>query len=1066
MPSSASGSDVGSIGLPAIEGDLPEPPSATADDVDLPPVPDSASEKSDDDDGAAGSVGSEKADDDADADEHVVDMEEMKEAVAAAQRIADLRAKLRETSAEERAAQIAALALANQRAETEYDKAMSEDLPELHKLDYAEAEAHWKAEAVTGINGEYLPFWKTELHELEHLGPGVGLWFRSLKGFGKFFAYCTIPIMIILCQYLYLYYNSDSDMDRSSTENLAELTTGVAAATSQDETMFGINMKTIMFVISCLDCLAILAFVIYAWRMKAKQDRYVRENDEAISSLPDYSVQAWNIPKDTEEADIKKHFQQYGVVADCVVVKDIGKVMGLRQRRAKLIDKLVSLKIDAAYYTAKGKSRLLRIQTKRITRQKEMIEKVNEKIEKKLSKGFHSVCAFITYEKPDGRAEVFTRFRKGTRYWGMNCCYDQSLKFQGWKLDVKRAPEASDLKWENVVRVNKKRDFTRKFIAMFFIFILLLGSIAVTIIGQSVASDAEPSVPCGTVEPSTETPAPLLSCTAIWNLKGENAFTNATSQAMLAVTKFVDNLDDASVCSDYISGVDWAQPMNNYAPYTSFQNAALPAANAWTGGPIPGSNADECAAKICQKCYCLDQVDMTNIKEVFEQFFSGTDNDFCQDVFDKVKNEAAVALGVIFMVSFTNYILMESAGWASKFERHSTVSRTEASEALYTFWALFINTAFVPILIYAKITALKGLPFVFQGSYDDMNADWYNTVMVSILSTAIINAIMFPLARVFNKLGKGLWRKMTRCCAHSQKTLNEMYVPDVFKLAERYGQAMCVLYYCVIFLSACPLLFPIGAITFLWMYAVDKFLLLKYYAMPPAYDHALNDMMLRYAPYAAWFHLAIAIWVFGYYQIPSYEIGGYGSSYGADSTATDGDYDSAPDQLDFVARIVRANAFVPFVLFVLLTATLFLSKILRIFVVTPIKKLCCGHEEDQVEDVPDFSELIMPGDPRFDKPLEEGAKMTSKLSGLKSYRLEDNPDYQALFPESVLTGETIQLEFEEPPEETPPEDQMMTISPHPLGRSATMKEPKRKRKKGDPHAKKDHFLDRSASTRV
>jgi hypothetical protein len=111
------------------------------------------------------------------------------------------------------------------------------------------------------------------------------------------------------------------------------------------------------------------------------------------------------------------------------------------------------------------------------------------------------------------------------------------------------------------------------------------------------------------------------------------------------------------------------------------------------------------------------------------------------------------------------------------------------------------------------------------------------------------------------------------------------------------------------------------------------------------------------------------------------------------------------------------------VLFVLLTATLFLSKILRIFVVTPIKKLCCGHEEEQVEDVPDFSELIMPGDPRFDKPLEEGAKMTSKLSGLKSYRLEDNPDYQALFPESVLTGETIQLEFEEPPEETPPEDQ-------------------------------------------
>ena len=60
---------------------------------------------------------------------------------------------------------------------------------------------------------------------------------------------------------------------------------------------------------------------------------------------------------------------------------------------------------------------------------------------------------------------------------------------------------------------------------------------------------------------------------------------------------------------------------------------------------------------------------------------------------------------------------------------------------------------------------------------------------------------------------------------------------------------------------------------FIIIFYVDKMILLKFSKRPPMYDHKLNEMFLNMAPFAAWFHLAIATWAFGYYEIPSYTIG-------------------------------------------------------------------------------------------------------------------------------------------------------------------------------------------------
>jgi DNA-directed RNA polymerase II subunit RPB7 len=176
------------------------------------------------------------------------------------------------------------------------------------------------------------------------------------------------------------------------------------------------------------------------------------------------------------------------------------------------------------------------------------------------------------------------------------------------------------------------------------------------------------------------------------------------------------------------------------------------------------------------------------------------------------------------------------------------------------------------------------------------------------------------------------------------------------------------------------------------------------------YDHKLNAFFLQTAPYAAWVHLAIATWAFGYYEIPSYIIdpGGLAGSVGVDASAvtalagnsTTGDLTNAPDQFDIFARVVRLNALIPFLMFIVVTVALFFAGLVD-NVAALFGGVCQG--EEKIDEVPPFDELIFAGDSRYDESTPEG-ELNNKLSGLRSYRLEDNPEYMKFFPE-VLSAD-------------------------------------------------------------
>ena len=66
----------------------------------------------------------------------------------------------------------------------------------------------------------------------------------------------------------------------------------------------------------------------------------------------------------------------------------------------------------------------------------------------------------------------------------------------------------------------------------------------------------------------------------------------------------------------------------------------------------------------------------------------------------------------------------------------------------------------------------------------------------------------------------------------------------------------------LVFSSALPVLLPIAFVTIFLFYQVDKFLLLRFYHTPPAYDAKLASGTVHLFPIILVIHLAFATWIY------------------------------------------------------------------------------------------------------------------------------------------------------------------------------------------------------------
>ena len=94
-----------------------------------------------------------------------------------------------------------------------------------------------------------------------------------------------------------------------------------------------------------------------------------------------------------------------------------------------------------------------------------------------------------------------------------------------------------------------------------------------------------------------------------------------------------------------------------------------------------------------------------------------------------------------------------------------------------------------------------------------------------------------------------------------------------------------------------------------------------------------------------------------------------------ENEVNDADLSGKPDQFEFMARLVRANALLPFAMFLVITVSLFFAK----FFGALFKILCSAacQSEEKVDDVLPFDQLIFPGEAMYDEPQAEGKPTTS-----------------------------------------------------------------------------------------
>ena len=169
---------------------------------------------------------------------------------------------------------------------------------------------------------------------------------------------------------------------------------------------------------------------------------------------------------------------------------------------------------------------------------------------------------------------------------------------------------------------------------------------------------------------------------------------------------------------------------------------------------------------------------------------------------------------------------------------------------------------------------------LFGGLYTDYNAFWYNDVGILIVQTMIFNMvypaieffIYWPIRFLYRSIDQrrcscrlALNIKQTR--AKTIKAFEEIYSGPLFDLHWKYAYILNVVYMTFLFGAGLPILFPIALVSLILLYCVSKILLAYSYQKPPAYDHKLNETIVKMLRFAPIIYLIQAMWIYSNRQV-------------------------------------------------------------------------------------------------------------------------------------------------------------------------------------------------------
>ncbi|GMH85714.1 hypothetical protein TrST_g4791 [Triparma strigata] len=518
-----------------------------------------------------------------------------------------------------------------------------------------------------------------------------------------------------------------------------------------------------------------------------------------------------------------------------------------------------------------------------------------------------SCGAFVTFEHEESKIRCLDDYRFCKSYL-VRHFQPSHLRFkrtnhltgdeEEYKLLVVRAPEPSELMWENLEYAHNTKMFARFKSNMLTFGLLLAAFVMIFVAYQQKAifeknllnfdfcTEELPSIFWGSHENLPED-LTLVRDRSKDNGAGgcpQNYYHLTFANKTIAEKTETQSLPDLFVpanATHSASHMSRAKFENN----TGLQlcdGACHPKSGAEDSCPVlaTGISSYSCEDYSCSlytptypaACYCYQRMgqEIALNGYGYETYskLEEEEGDLCYSIFTEyvlARSFAAGATGVIVVV---NFVLKELIPKFTANEHHSSSTGEVIGVFMKISIAQIVNTAVSTIAANAKLAWSSSLNPAYDSEIEDnKHADftkkWYTTVGVSLTLTMFVNALSPHLAQLAGWFVAPLARAWKRRKVVNQKQLNELYEGTRFRMETRFAFIVTTVFVTLLFSAGLPILLPFAAFTLVMTKQFDRYTLLRTTPQPPAYDHRLITAFRSIMKIAVICHICVAIYMLG-----------------------------------------------------------------------------------------------------------------------------------------------------------------------------------------------------------
>mmetsp|Transcript_14020 Transcript_14020/g.40351 ORF Transcript_14020/g.40351 Transcript_14020/m.40351 type:complete len:1010 (-) Transcript_14020:416-3445(-) len=696
----------------------------------------------------------------------------------------------------------------------------------------------------TTKNGRWRPLWRSTLADLaEEGGPGLRLYFSLLRIFGILFAYMAALTCASIA------FNAISDFAPDNGNILAKTTignlgvgvSGITALPPEDRYVIlkdadgsceGTPLTTTTGILAWLDFAATIAFLTALVYFRFYEVPQIEKlTDQEQITCGDYAIEIDHLPR-----NFPGHEETGG--------EDSGKTQYERELREYLESRMSEIREkDKSNGESVGKVEELvfvrdnkRMLTTEIAlagwkKDKDIAEFVEnakqvEQLDKKIQAAEQLIAdkqtaddtkldvirAFAILSTPkdakllraDFRFSTFALLRGLSELLGRigifeGCCPQRRRMFKSKALRIRRAPEPSNLIWENQDVPFWER-FARR-VGVSFVFLLIL----ITSFGLVYLANI-------TAKRQVKSSAQLLG---------------------------VDHCDPDPRALE--AGDDG----------TTYQCLVWNATN-WTMDFVKNATADEKA------CYC-GAVGYANILADAD-LVNGVCKDWLVAIGTGIAI-GVLATGIVVAINVTCKLVLLKLAEQEKPLSVSALNATKmvkifALQTLNTGFVIFCVNFKPP-----EDFPLGNI--IFFGEYSDSVRGWYVVVGAAILANMLANAITPSATNFVVMSLAHMKRCCCRSRQKHHAKLVELYTNPEFDMAARFAQLLNTIFVTVTYSAGMPALYIFCCFYMWFTFWADKIVLLRCAKRPPMYDTQMPRKAVTIMFFAVALHCVFAIWMFG-----------------------------------------------------------------------------------------------------------------------------------------------------------------------------------------------------------